>query len=236
MQMRIAYRRARVICRQLAGTEPVIRRKRRLPLEFHGSDYGGWPIVSNSLSAGSVIVDIGLGEDISFSESLMKKYGCNVYGFDPTPRSIDYVRKRMAPTFSLFELGVAATGGEATFYLPNNTAHVSGSLFSSSHVGQREITVPLIGIADVPALIGTDKIDLLKLDIEGAEFDLLDAPEFGKVVAHANQICIEFHHRWPEFGKAKTVRAVKRLEEMGFSVAWISATNEEATFVRHGVF
>jgi hypothetical protein len=72
MQIRIAYRRGRVFWRQLIGSEPVLARKRRIALEFHGSDYGGWPIVSNSLSNDSVVIDIGLGEDISFSESLLR--------------------------------------------------------------------------------------------------------------------------------------------------------------------
>jgi FkbM family methyltransferase len=211
-------------------------RKRRVALEFHGSDYGGWPIVSNSLSNDSVVVDIGLGEDISFSESLTQKYGCRIYGFDPTPKSIDFVRKRRAPRFCLFEVGVAAKGGEATFYLPNEIEHVSGSLFSTAHVGRRKMTVPLVSIDALPEMIGTKKLDLIKLDIEGAEFDLLDAPGFAQAVAHANQICIEFHHRWPEFGKAKTDRAVKRLEELGFAVAWVSASNEEVLFVRDGAF
>ncbi|MGA9026961.1 MAG: FkbM family methyltransferase [Steroidobacteraceae bacterium] len=236
MQIRVAYRRSRVLWRQLRGTEPVIPRSRRLSLEFHGTDYGGWPVVPDSLSPESVVVDIGLGEDISFSESLITKYGCRVYGFDPTPKSIDYVRKRQVPNFSLIEVGVAARAGRATFYLPNNAAHVSGSMFKSAHVGEREISVPMVAIDDLPGMIGTHKVDLLKLDIEGAEFDLLDATGFGKFVANTKQICIEFHHRWPEFGKSRTIRAVKRLTELGFAVAWVSASNEEVLLVRDGLF
>jgi FkbM family methyltransferase len=230
------YRRARVFCRQIAGTEPVIRRKRRVALEFHGSEYGGWPVVVDSLSNTSQVVDVGLGEDISFSESLMRRYACHVHGFDPTPKSIKYVRKRLVPNFSLYEVGVAAKAGEATFYLPNVADHVSGSLFDSPHVGNQQITVPLIAIEDVPRLIGTERIDLLKLDVEGAEFDILDAAGFSKIAGHINQICIEFHHRWPKFGKAKTVAAVRRLQDLGFSVAWVSPSNEEALFVRNGVY
>jgi FkbM family methyltransferase len=236
VQIKMAYRRTRVLWRQLAGIEPLLSPKRRVALEFHGTDYGGWPIVANSLCNSSVIVDIGLGEDISFSESLMQKYGCRTYGFDPTPKSIDYVRKRQVANFRLFEVGVAALGGDATFYLPDNADHVSGSLFSATHVGRRSITVPLIAIGTVPEVIGTTKLDLIKLDIEGAEFDLLDAPGFARAVCHANQICIEFHHRWPEFGKEKTERAVKRLDELGFAIAWVSASNEEVLFVRDSAF
>jgi FkbM family methyltransferase len=236
MQIRTAYRRARVFVRQFAGSEPVMRRKRRLALEFHGTDYGGWPVVANSLSKDSVIVDIGLGEDISFSESLTRKYGCRIYGFDPTPRAIEYVKGRQAPNFRLFEVGVAAEGGEAVFFLPNNAEHVSGSLFNTTHLGRRQITVPLVSMDALPDMIGTKQCDLIKLDIEGAEFDLLDAPSFAQAAAPAKQICIEFHHRWPEFGRRRTDRAVRRLKDLGFSIAWVSASNEEVLFVRDGAF
>lgn len=36
-------------------------------------------------------MNIGLGEDISFSQSIIDKYGLVVHGFDPTPRSIKYI-------------------------------------------------------------------------------------------------------------------------------------------------
>jgi Methyltransferase FkbM domain len=98
------------------------------------------------------------------------------------------------------------------------------------------MTVPLISIDTVPELIGTKKLDLIKMDIEGAEFDLLESPAFAAAAGHTNQICIEFHHRWPEFGKARTDRAVQRLDELGFVVAWVSASNEEVLFVRNGAF
>lgn len=236
MKIKTAYRRFKVLFGQVVGREPFIFRKRHLSLEFHGTDYGGWCIVSNSLPEKSVIVDIGLGEDISFSESLIRQHGCYVYGFDPTPKSIAYVCRRQAPNFSLFEVGVGAERGEATFYLPNTDSHVSGSLHHAAHVGHEKITVPLVAIEDIPRMIDVEKIDLLKMDVEGAEYDILESKGFENVVAKTNQICIEFHHRWPAFGKAKTVSAIRRLEELGYTVAWVSASNEEVLFVRNSAF
>src|SRR5438309_2136048 len=130
MVLKPLIRRARVRARQMAGKEPLLRPTARPILEFCGTDYGGWPIVLGSLSRDTVVVDIGLGEDLSFSESLITKYGCAVFGFDPTPRSIAYVRRRSPPNFSLFELGVSASGGDGVLYLPKNPAHVSGSLYA----------------------------------------------------------------------------------------------------------
>ena len=236
MTLRDVFRRARLRFRQVVGKEPVLRPTTHLRLEFHGTEYGGWPIIKGSLSRDAVVVDIGLGEDLSFSEALIEKYSCTVYGFDPTPKSIDYVRRRNPPRFSLFELGVSASGGDGVLYLPNDPAHVSGSLYASQHLGRDKIQVKLIEIARVPETIGTTKIDLLKMDVEGAEFEVIDAPGFADTVANTGQICVEFHHRWERFGKDKTERAVRRLGELGFEIAWVSSSNEEVLFVRKSTF
>jgi FkbM family methyltransferase len=236
MSLRPLVRRARVMFRQMLGREPVLRPTARLKLEFCGTDYGGWPIVAGSLSHDAVVVDIGLGEDLSFSEALIEKYGCSVYGFDPTPKSIDYVRRRNPKNFSLFELGISASGGDGVLFLPNDPAHVSGSLYASDHVGREKITVKLIDVARVPETIGTTRIDVLKMDIEGAEFEVIDAPGFGETVANTAQLCVEFHHRWERFGKNKTEDAVRRLGELGFEIAWVSSSNENVLFVRKSMF
>ena len=182
------------------------------------------------------MVDIGLGEDLSFPEALIHRYGCRVSGFDPTPKSIAYVRSRGLPRLALFEVGVAAKAGEAAFYLPNDEAHVSGSLFDAPHVGQRRLLLPFVSIAEVPKLIGSEVIDLLKMDVEGAEFDIIQSEAFPATVRGTRQICVEFHHRWPGFGKQDTERAVARLAELDYSVAWVSPSNQEVLFVRDGAF
>jgi FkbM family methyltransferase len=228
-----AYRRMRVAARQLTGVEPRVRTELRLAQEFHGNSYCGWSIPAGQLDAGSVVVDVGLGEDVSFSTSLIQRYGCIVHGFDPTPRAIAYIRQLGCAKLVLHEVGVAERSGSATFYLPNDERHVSGSLTASSHTGQRQMQVPLVALGEVFGRIGADHIDLLKLDIEGAEYDLLFDDAFAAHAQRIDMLCVEFHHRWPEFGRQATERAVQRLRSLGFRCTWSQRTsNEEFTFVR----
>jgi FkbM family methyltransferase len=227
------YRRARVLCKQALRVEPYVPVRLHPALEFHGDNYCGWKIPRGTLTRDSAVVDIGLGEDISFSVSLMQRYGCKVDGFDPTPRAIDFVRRTAPPGFRLHEVGVAAAHGRARFFLPNQAAHVSGSLTRAEHVGQREIEVDLIDMDQVFERVGRDCIDLLKIDIEGAEYPLLASESFRRRAARIGMICIEFHHRWSEFGRGATEDAVCKLEALGFRCAWASGTtNEEFLFVR----
>lgn len=228
------YRRARVIAKRTIGSEPTVGVDLDIPLEFHGNDYCGWSIPKGALNAGSVVVDVGLGEDISFSRSLINRCGCVVHGFDPTPRAIDYVRRLAQPNFVLHELGVSAESGRATFYLPNNTDFVSGSLQRAGHLGESRIEVPLIGIRDIFGITGSERINLLKLDIEGSEYDLIDSAAFGQCAERIELLCVEFHHRWQEFGCDATLNAVATLKSLGYRCAWRSrTTNEEFLFVNH---
>lgn len=228
-----SFRRCRVKAKKLLGVEPSIPVNLRVKQELHGSNYGGWSIPAASLGSESVVVDIGLGEDISFSTSLIDHYQCNVHGFDPTPRSIEYVENLSYQKFTLHKVGVAANSGRAMFYLPNNEQHVSGSLTRTNHTGLHQIEVELVTLDDVFARICRDRIDLLKIDIEGAEYDLLMSECFTRHAPNIGILCIEFHHRWPNHGAKATEQVVNRLKKLGFLCTWAnSTTNEEFTFQR----
>ncbi len=225
------YRSARIVAKQVLGLEPIVRRNVHRELEFHGSADCGWMVPSKFLTPESVVVDVGLGEDVTFSLSLIRKYGFQVFGFDPTPRAIAHAETLRCPNLTVYQLGVSDKSGTAEFYLPNDPHHVSGSLLRESHVGRECVTVRFVTITELLDLIGRDRIDLLKLDIEGAEYKLLHSVEFAALAPKISAICIEFHHRWPGIGGHATLRAVRHLRSLGFGCAWRSiASNEEFTF------
>jgi FkbM family methyltransferase len=227
------YRRLRVKIKQWRNIEPRVFVGQRVAQEFHGNEYCGWSIPVACLGPDSVVVDVGLGEDISFSTSLIDRYHCSVHAFDPTPRAIDYVEQLAYPNVCLHKFGLASIGGRASFYLPNNERYISGTLTRSSHTGLRQIEVDLITIDDVAKLIGSERIDLLKLDIEGAEYELLMDERFACRATQISILCVEFHHRWSCHGARATEQVVKRLSELGFYCIWANdKTNEEFTFVR----
>jgi FkbM family methyltransferase len=227
------YRRIRVIIKQILGNEPKIPIQFGIPIEYHGNPYCGWGVPLGTLTKSSVVVDVGLGEDISFSTSIAECYSCAVHGLDPTPRSISYIENLGLAYFTLHKVGLAANSGISTFYLPNNELHVSGSLSKARHTGVRKIDVQLVSIEDMFNRIGCDRINLLKIDIEGAEYDLLMGECFANYAKKIDVLCIEFHHRWSPEGVKDTEKAVTRLKQLGFACIWCNqTTNEEFTFQR----
>lgn len=227
------YRRLRVLYRRVIGSEPTVIVTHKTRLQFHGNrGYGGWAVPCGMLNANSVVVDIGLGEDISFSEALIAVYGCFVHGFDPTPKSVAYVEGRNIPSFQMHKLGVGDSNRTTSFYLPNNPEHVSGSIVSFNHVGASKLEVDLLDIDGVFACIDVDRIDLLKVDIEGAEYELINSAAFQQNASRIRILCIEFHHRWNEVGSKSTIEAVATLRKLGFECVWRAReSNEEFTFL-----
>jgi FkbM family methyltransferase len=234
--VRQALRVLRVLAKQAMGVEPLVRTVGRRSLEFHGNAAGGWCILAGSLGPEAVVVDIGLGEDASFSESIISKYGCIVNAFDPTPRAIEYVNGLRNDHLRFYEYGIGATAGTAEFYLPKETAHVSGAIAREEHLGPHCVEVQLRTIGQIFGIIGASRLDLLKLDVEGAEYDVIASEEFHQYALAIDQICVEFHHRWKSRGRDCTVAAVKTLGALGFECAWRSrSTNEEFLFVKRGI-
>jgi len=77
-------------------------------------------------------------------------------------------------------------------------------------------------------MLGNTAIDVLKMDIEGAEYEVLwDLLGCG---IRPRQILVEFHHRWPELGIERTRRAVRELNQAGYLIFNVSASGEEYSF------
>ncbi len=230
--MRSVYRQLRVATRQIGGREPIILIEERMALEYFGSVSCGWALPVLNLDANSVIIDIGLGEDISFTAALQERFGCVAHGFDPTPKAIAHVERVSPKDFTLHRFALAKQNGKAMFHLPNKDSYVSGTIAKVGHTGQTSIEVDLITIGEVFSLANVERINVLKLDVEGAEYDVILDEGFADVAPLIDTLCIEFHHRWPEYGKNATVRVVERLRQLGFRCCWRArATNEEFTFV-----
>ena len=195
-----------------------------------GNHRAGWRMCPNGLFPSSVVYSFGVGEDISFDLELIGRFGVCVHAFDPTPRAIAWVAQQRLPGKFVFHCcGIADFDGRARFLPPENPAHVSHTLV------QREtpwpaIELPVRRLRSIMKNLGHQQIGLLKMDVEGAEYavliDLLAARIFPK------QLLVEFHHRWPEIGIAKTKRAISDLNAAGYRIFDVSPSGEEYGFLQ----
>jgi FkbM family methyltransferase len=215
------------------GNVEHLRPTIRCNKKWYGSSYGGFYIHPNRLSSKSIIYSFGIGKDITFDKACIRYHGCHVYGFDPTPKSIAYI-KSLPPNdkFHFYDFAVSPdVTKHIEFFLPAHPKGVSGSLEHNSAVdGSNSIKVLAKSFADITAELGHKHIDVVKIDIEGSEYELLDT--ILKSNIRIDQLLIEFHDRYFPDGIEKSRAIVKKLEAAGYGVFGSSMNFEEISFIK----
>lgn len=157
-----------------------------------GSPGCGWWVPGGVLAPGNVAYCAGAGEDISFDLELHRR-GLDVVTIDPTPRAGAHVRA-VAPSdarFHFVPLGLWHERAELTFYAPADPRDVSHSVLNLQHTRKdRAFTAPVDTLSGIMAAQGHDRLDLLKVDIEGAESSVL--PDLLRTGPHPPVVCFEY--------------------------------------------
>ena len=195
-----------------------------------GSGYGGWVVAVEPLekAANPIVLSFGLGDDISFDEEIIRKYGASVYGFDPTTDSMNWIAARgTLPNMQVFPIGIAKLDGKQTFSLPENDGRGN---FSAKAIAGNSITCEVMRYDSILELLKLQRVDVLKLDVEGSEYDVI--PDIVTASIRPVQLLIEFHHRLHDIRVAETRRAVHMIKQAGFALFAVSPSGQELSFIR----
>lgn len=200
-------------------------------LEFLGSEYGGWGLDTRMIDKDSIIYGIGVGEDLTFDLALISRVGCNVFAFDPTPIAVQWVARQDLPEqLKFYPIGIASADGEVTFQIPPVEGWHSYSLTAEKDAGiHGEVSCPVKRLASLMAMLGHQKIDVLKMDIEGFEYQVIDDVIASNI--RPRQFLIEFHHLMYSHAQADTIAAVQKLRDYGYKIQWISDLGREYNFI-----
>jgi FkbM family methyltransferase len=197
---------------------------------YLGSDYGGWTVIPELIDKQSVVYSVGVGSDITFDRAMIERFGCTVHAFDPTPMAREWVaRQTVPPEFVFHPIGLANKDEEVAFAMPLQEGWDS---FSLPPEGSDEETVvcPVRRLETIAADLGHERIDVLKMDIEGFEYGVIDDVLAGPL--RPEQWLIEFHHNMMHFVPEQTRRAVTQLEDAGYRLFAVSNVGHEYSFVR----
>jgi FkbM family methyltransferase len=205
-------------------------REWRLPKGYArlGTRYGGWWIDTRLISPDPLLIDCGLGEDISFPKAFSERFGGHIIGVECNPRSLRYCKANPISGMDILPRAMwTSTGQNLTFHLPKRDDRVSGSLVDSHEyvTGGDILSVETI---DFPTLLqhaGRDECDILKLDIEGAEYEILASLIEKETLQMARQVLVEFHHGITHHLLEETLDMVERLSACGFSLVYIEGRN-----------
>jgi FkbM family methyltransferase len=194
-------------------------RLRRLPLDEGpetvelGSTYGGWRIPAGMLRTGDVCYCVGAGGDISFDLELIRRYGAVVRAVDPVEAYEANALRTAAgePNFSFRRAAVTTTDGPVRMQPHHETA--SRALSGAGLYDTDEwVEVAGVTISTLMRELGDDHIDLLKLDVEGIEYELvptLDLMSFGIHI-----FAVQLHHKPGTTSDA--LRLIEGVRRQGF--------------------
>lgn len=192
-------------------------RKKKYKYTKLGSDYGEWAFHNNFYSK-PILISCGAGEDISFDIDFLNNFSGKVYLIDPTPRAIRHyksIKKKFgdkkkvnyekggnqpissynltrinSSNLKLINKAIWNKNQLLKFYPPKDKNFVSFSLFKNKNTVGNFIKVQGIEILTIMKKIKIKKIDLIKLDIEGAELVVIE--DLFKKNVLPNQILFEF--------------------------------------------
>ncbi len=158
-----------------------------------GTPYGGWLVPAGLIEPSSLCYCVGAGGDISFDLALIERYDATVRAFDPVPEYAQAARAQAGeePRFSIHEAAIALADGPLRVQVthdPSSQSVSAAQLYESAAF----VELPGRTLRSLMDELGDDHIDLLKLDIEGAEYEVLptvDLRELGVKV-----FAVQLHH------------------------------------------
>jgi len=189
-----------------------VRRRSAPGLVDLGTPYGGWTVPGDLIEPSWTCYSIGAGGDISFDLALIDRFGPTVRAFEAVP---DLARAAVEdgsqePRFSAYQAAVAPSDGPVRMQVTHDTQSKS---VSSAGLYESEDYVELPGrsLESLMSELGDARIDLLKLDIEGGEYDLV--PSLDLQAMGVKVFATQLHHT----GTVKDGRRlIESLREKGY--------------------
>jgi len=163
-----------------------------------GTSYANFTIPEAGIfNSDSICYFAGVGEDFIFDCEFVQRFGCKGFLIDPTPQSKAHFEKvRIDPTtspipkskdyvdyskfadvlasFTYCDFGLAAYSDVLKFHPPSNPESVSHSL---THIKCTEpqdgFSAQCYTLRDTMQMLGHEHLDFLKMNIEGAELEIL---------------------------------------------------------------
>ncbi|HRO41244.1 MAG TPA: FkbM family methyltransferase [Flavipsychrobacter sp.] len=140
-----------------------------------------------NLNDSSLVFDVG-GYKGEFAAAIFCKYNCEVYVFEPLPQFFNIINATFAHNSRVhpYCFGLSDITGTATISLSD----VSSSLFIKD---AETVQIQLKSMVEFIQEQNISKVDLLKLNIEGAEYALLEALLDNNLIGIFKNIQVQFH-------------------------------------------
>lgn len=161
----------------------------------------------------SIIIDLGANRG-HFSTEVINDCGATCYAIEAVPRLYQFIPE--SPRIRKFNLAICKADGPVIFNISSQEESGSMSALPDTMI-EESIEIQGMTLKSFIEANNLKQIDLLKMDIEGAEIDLLKSIDDG-TLRKIRQITVEFHDFLPYFDQSADIVFIKaRLKKLGFA-------------------
>ncbi|MFN3167276.1 MAG: FkbM family methyltransferase [Phycisphaeraceae bacterium] len=174
-------------------------------------------LYEHPIREGGTVIDLG-GYRGDFSAEMLARYRCRSFIFEPVPDYADRIRERFAhnPAARVFTAGLGAASAELSL-------RVAGERSSQFEKSGETVEARLECFGETLERLGISRIDLMKMNIEGGEYDLLEWIVQSDWAPRIDRLIVQFHDFVPdaEARRERLVRALGHTHEPYFGVPFV---------------
>jgi len=157
-------------------------------------------LLAHDLDRDSLVLDVG-GFVGDWTADIVERYGSRVLVFEPIPRYCEQIGRRFegSPNVIVRECGLSHR---------SEVLRMQDNFMGSSVFGPNpNVTVQMKDVAEVFEDIGDERVDLIKINIEGGEYALLERMIEKNLLVRCRKIMVQFHDRYHPRREAAARRA-----------------------------
>jgi len=169
-----------------------------------------------NLTNESIVIDAG-GYEGEFTSNIYSKFNCTVHVFEPVRSMYELLKMKFDSNPKIFinQLGLSNSDHETTIYLNQDGSSIYGN-------GPSEI----ISCIDIVAYLhdhDISTIDLIKLNIEGDEYDVIERLIEKKLISYVKNLQVQFHRFIPDCNirRDKIHKHLSKTHTLQWNYDWI---------------
>ena len=126
-----------------------------------------------------------------YADGVYERFGCHIFVFEPVPEFYSQCVERFKGNESIrcLNYGLSSKSGWFEITLSNNQ-----SSFNKAELSGIKQKAEVRSITEVFSELGMERIDLIKINIEGGEFDLLPAIINSGLIEKIKYLQVQFHN------------------------------------------
>ena len=149
-----------------------LQKKYKYPLEACGNYFIDFKKIKNTFP---ILYSGGVGENISFDIEFLNKTKGLARLFDPTPQSIEYMRSKEANNLKFYPYALYKESKKVKIYFDKFKQVKSNSISNFLDFDQADFYMcDAYNIPDLMKKFNDNKIDILKLDVEGVSIGIVE--------------------------------------------------------------